>query len=218
MVLAAGDRGAQLASSSRGEEKAGDAEKRKPLKVAMEAMLRVFEMFAEEDEYASGDNCSRNIITAWHNLSWMVSFPNTRTMDFLMWAHYDALFKQERSILHHLSGIDGSFKWFMNMEFQILCSRFLTTMIFTVLPWPACDHPGWYLGMYAATGNKGAARLVLERAITFPHGSTEQVSNGPSMQKLIEADKLNDKWRPPPDGFYKKIFIANECVPRVYAD
>ncbi|WVZ95701.1 hypothetical protein U9M48_041433, partial [Paspalum notatum var. saurae] len=39
MVSAAGDRGTQLASSSRGEEKGGDAEKRKPLKVAMEAML-----------------------------------------------------------------------------------------------------------------------------------------------------------------------------------
>jgi len=36
-----------MASRSRGDEKAGDGEKRKPLKVAMEVMLRGFEMFVE---------------------------------------------------------------------------------------------------------------------------------------------------------------------------
>ncbi|CAD6344046.1 unnamed protein product [Miscanthus lutarioriparius] len=67
MALAAGDGGAQLASRSRGDEKAGDGEKRKPLKVAMEAMLRGFEMFVEGGESGSGDNCSHNV-AAWHNV------------------------------------------------------------------------------------------------------------------------------------------------------
>ncbi|CAD6255459.1 unnamed protein product [Miscanthus lutarioriparius] len=67
MASAAGDGGAQLASRSRGDEKAGDGEKRKPLKVAMEAMLRGFEMFVEGGESGSGDNCSHNV-AAWHNV------------------------------------------------------------------------------------------------------------------------------------------------------
>ncbi|KAK8448240.1 hypothetical protein SEVIR_8G248000v4 [Setaria viridis] len=67
MASAAGDGGAQLASRSRGEEKAGEGERRKPLKVAMEAMLRGFEMFAEGGESGSGDNCSHNV-AAWHNV------------------------------------------------------------------------------------------------------------------------------------------------------
>jgi len=67
MASAAGDGGAQLASRSRGEEKAGEGEKRKPLKVAMEAMLRGFEMFSEGGESDSGDNCSHNV-AAWHNV------------------------------------------------------------------------------------------------------------------------------------------------------
>ena len=67
MALAAGDGGAQLASRSRGDEKAGDGEKRKRLKVAMEAMLRGFEMFVEGGESGSGENCSHNV-AAWHNV------------------------------------------------------------------------------------------------------------------------------------------------------
>ncbi|KAG2559308.1 beta-glucosidase-like SFR2, chloroplastic [Panicum virgatum] len=67
MASAAGDGGAQLASRSRKEEKAGEGEKRKPLKVAMEAMLRGFEMFSEGGESDSGDNCSHNV-AAWHNV------------------------------------------------------------------------------------------------------------------------------------------------------
>lgn len=76
MASAAGDGGAQLAScrSSRGDDdRAGDGELRtKPLKIAMEAMLRGFEMFAEGGESgsaaaAAGDSCSHNV-AAWHNV------------------------------------------------------------------------------------------------------------------------------------------------------
>ncbi|KAL6907800.1 hypothetical protein ACP4OV_001970 [Aristida adscensionis] len=67
MASAAGDGGSQLASRSRGEEKIGDGEKRKPLKVAMEAMLRGFEMFSEGGDSSGGDNCSHNV-AAWHNV------------------------------------------------------------------------------------------------------------------------------------------------------
>lgn len=75
MASAAGDGGAQLASrrSSRGDDdRASDGELRtKPLKIAMEAMLRGFEMFAEGGESgsaaAAGDSCSHNV-AAWHNV------------------------------------------------------------------------------------------------------------------------------------------------------
>lgn len=67
MASAAGDGGAQLASRSTGDEKAGGRENRKPLKVAMEAMLRGLEMFAEGGESGSGENCSHNV-AAWHNV------------------------------------------------------------------------------------------------------------------------------------------------------
>ncbi|TVU23405.1 hypothetical protein EJB05_25768, partial [Eragrostis curvula] len=67
LASAAGDGGSQVASRSRGDEQAEDREKRKPLKVAMEAMLRGFETFVEGGESGGSDNCSHNV-AAWHNV------------------------------------------------------------------------------------------------------------------------------------------------------
>ena len=71
MASAAGDGGAQGAAASsraRGDERQGeDREKRKPLKVAMEAMLRGCEAFVEGGESGGADSCSHNV-AAWHNV------------------------------------------------------------------------------------------------------------------------------------------------------
>ncbi|KAM3312505.1 hypothetical protein ACQJBY_032425 [Aegilops geniculata] len=67
MASAGGDGGSQPSSRLRGDEKGTDGEKRKPLRVAMEAMLRGFEKFSEGEESSGGDNCSHNV-AAWHNV------------------------------------------------------------------------------------------------------------------------------------------------------
>lgn len=67
MASAAGDGGSQQSWRSTGGENIGDREQRKPLRVAMEAMLRGFEILAESGESAGGDNCSHNV-AAWHNV------------------------------------------------------------------------------------------------------------------------------------------------------
>lgn len=67
MASAAGDGGSQQSWRSIGGENIGDREQRKPLRVAMEAMLRGFEILAESGESAGGDNCSHNV-AAWHNV------------------------------------------------------------------------------------------------------------------------------------------------------
>ncbi|XP_048571119.1 beta-glucosidase-like SFR2, chloroplastic [Triticum urartu] len=67
MASAGGDGGSQPSSRLSGDEKGTDGEKRKPLRVAMEAMLRGFEKFSEGEESSGGDNCSHNV-AAWHNV------------------------------------------------------------------------------------------------------------------------------------------------------
>ncbi|WVZ95706.1 hypothetical protein U9M48_041437, partial [Paspalum notatum var. saurae] len=96
MVSAAGDRGTQLASSSRGEEKGGDAEKRKPLKVAMEAMLMGLKCLLRRMNLLLTIIAAAMLSqlgTTFLALSRLICY--LRTMDFLMWAHYNALFRQE---------------------------------------------------------------------------------------------------------------------------
>jgi galactolipid galactosyltransferase len=68
LASVAGDGGSQVASRTRGVEKGDDGEKRKPLKVAMEAMLRGFETFVEgSGESGGSDTCGHNV-AAWHNV------------------------------------------------------------------------------------------------------------------------------------------------------
>ncbi|KAE8815053.1 Beta-galactosidase [Hordeum vulgare] len=67
MASAGGDGGSQPSSRLRGDEKGTDEEKRKPLRVAMEAMLRGFEKFSEGEDTSGEDNCSHNV-AAWHNV------------------------------------------------------------------------------------------------------------------------------------------------------
>lgn len=67
MASAGGDGGSQPASRTTGVEKGAVGEQRKPLRVAMEAMLRGFEKFSDGGESSGGDNCSHNV-AAWHNV------------------------------------------------------------------------------------------------------------------------------------------------------
>lgn len=65
MGSAAGDGGSQQASYSRKE-----SDKGKPLKIAMEAMVRGFKKYVgeeEEEEVVPSDECHHNV-AAWHNV------------------------------------------------------------------------------------------------------------------------------------------------------
>lgn len=72
IASAAGDGGSQQASAS-GRSANRTGKKGKPLKVAMEAMIRGFRKYVEEDEEekpdesASNEECHHNV-AAWHNV------------------------------------------------------------------------------------------------------------------------------------------------------
>lgn len=63
MASAASDGGSQQASLAEGK-RAGVMVMRKPLKISMEAMIRGFEKYLEEDE----DKECRHAVAAWHNV------------------------------------------------------------------------------------------------------------------------------------------------------
>lgn len=64
---AAGDGGSQPASVSNKDVNKVDMKKRKPLKVAMEAMIRGFEKHAEDELPTTNEECHHNV-AAWHNV------------------------------------------------------------------------------------------------------------------------------------------------------
>lgn len=66
MGSATGDGGSQPASLSV-KEVNKTMKKKKPLKIAMEAMIRGFEKFAEEEGAAPNEECHHNV-AAWHNV------------------------------------------------------------------------------------------------------------------------------------------------------
>lgn len=71
MAFATADGGSQQTSLSKGEPKGDDIkEKKKPLKIAMEAMIRGFEKYLddEEDENSTIKDCSHTV-AAWHNVA-----------------------------------------------------------------------------------------------------------------------------------------------------
>lgn len=67
MGSAAGDGGSQPASVSNKDVNKVDMKKRKPLKVAMEAMIRGFEKHAEDELPTTNEECHHNV-AAWHNV------------------------------------------------------------------------------------------------------------------------------------------------------
>lgn len=67
MASAGGDGGSQPPSRPRDDKKGNDGDQRKPLRVAMEAMLRGFEKFSESGESSGTDNSSHKV-AAWHNV------------------------------------------------------------------------------------------------------------------------------------------------------
>ena len=67
MGSAAGDGGSQPASVSDKDVKKVDMKKRKPLKVAMEAMIRGFDKYEEDEMSATNEECHHNV-AAWHNV------------------------------------------------------------------------------------------------------------------------------------------------------
>lgn len=58
--------GYHLASSS-SKEASERVKNKKPLKIAMEAMIRGFEKYIEEEEHAANEECHHNV-AAWHNV------------------------------------------------------------------------------------------------------------------------------------------------------
>ena len=71
MGAATGDGGSHQATSSRQHDNSTVKKRKKPLKVAMEAMIRGFEKFSEEDEEeapAVVPKEEQHNVTAWHNV------------------------------------------------------------------------------------------------------------------------------------------------------
>lgn len=66
MGSAAGDGGAQQASLGVVDGKSR-AKRKKPMKIAMEAMIRGFEKYIEEEEPATSEECHHKV-AAWHNV------------------------------------------------------------------------------------------------------------------------------------------------------
>ena len=68
MASATADGGSQQASLAKDEPKsAGEKVMKKPLKISMEAMIRGFEKYLEEDEGNTDKECS-HMVAAWHNV------------------------------------------------------------------------------------------------------------------------------------------------------
>lgn len=71
MGPASGDGGSQQASSSSPDKVNRTVKKKKPLKIAMEAMIRGFEKYLEEEGEEEGsvpiEECHHNV-AAWHNV------------------------------------------------------------------------------------------------------------------------------------------------------
>jgi hypothetical protein len=68
MASAGGDGGSQPSSRSRGDGKGSGGDQRKPIRVAMEAMLRGFEKFSESGESSGSDDNGSHKVAAWHNV------------------------------------------------------------------------------------------------------------------------------------------------------
>lgn len=64
---ASGDGGSQQASLPSKEQRASEKSTRRPLKIAMEAMIRGFEKYSDAEEPNNGKDCSHTV-AAWHNV------------------------------------------------------------------------------------------------------------------------------------------------------
>ncbi|XP_020114142.1 beta-glucosidase-like SFR2, chloroplastic isoform X3 [Ananas comosus] len=64
---ASGDGGSQQASLPSEDQRAREKSTRKPLKIAMEAMIRGFEKYSDAEEPSDGKDCSHTV-AAWHNV------------------------------------------------------------------------------------------------------------------------------------------------------
>ncbi|GJN05136.1 hypothetical protein PR202_ga22741 [Eleusine coracana subsp. coracana] len=158
LASAGGDGGSQVAFRTRGDGKAEHKEKRKPLKVAMEAMLRGFETFVEGGESDGSDNCSHNV-AAWHN----VPCPHERLK---FWSDPDTELKlaKETGISVFRLGIDWTrvmpkeptedskssvnfaalerYKWIIQRVHEYGMKVMLTLFHHSLPPW-AGEYGGW---------------------------------------------------------------------------
>ncbi|KAM0948445.1 putative beta-glucosidase [Dioscorea sansibarensis] len=74
MAIATADGSSQHSALGQDEHRKGNANQtRKPIKIAMEAMIRGFEKYLDEEEHPKSKECSHNV-AAWHN----VPYPRER--------------------------------------------------------------------------------------------------------------------------------------------
>lgn len=159
IASASGDGGSHLASSS-SMEAAERVKKKKPLKIAMEAMIRGFEKYIEEEEHATNDECHHNV-AAWHN----VPHPEERLR---FWSDPDTELKlaKDTGVRVFRMGIDWTrvmpkeplnglkesvnyaalerYKWIINRVHSYGMKVMLTLFHHSLPPW-AGEYGGWKL-------------------------------------------------------------------------